>query len=225
VLGKTFLLSRGLHSELAPRAEELPCSTQPQTSPILLPSPDLSFPSHLLRPRPFLTPLSHPHLLNVVTFLGLLLPTLFHSMAPIREDTVTDLKDLVAKLETRVRQLEDRLGGDGTKSRTPSQSMRMILMGPPGAGKLGTPMSESHVLWLICFAGKGTQAPKIKDKYCVCHLVRKSTRRLAARFQLTSPRQPETCSARKSQRKPHLDEKQKRLWIKAGSSVMISWSI
>lgn len=56
-------------------------------------------------------------------------------MAPIREDTVTDLKDLVAKLETRVRQLENRLGDDGIKSGTPSQSMRMILMGPPGAGK------------------------------------------------------------------------------------------
>lgn len=56
-------------------------------------------------------------------------------MAPIREDTVTDLKDLVAKLETRVRQLEDRLGGDGAKSKTPTQSMRMILMGPPGAGR------------------------------------------------------------------------------------------
>ena len=62
-------------------------------------------------------------------------PRSLPQMAPIREDTVTDLKDLVAKLETRVRQLEDRLGGDGAKSRTPSQSMRMILMGPPGAGR------------------------------------------------------------------------------------------
>ncbi len=60
-------------------------------------------------------------------------------MAPIREDTVTDLKDLVAKLETRVRQLENRLGDDGIKSGTPSQSMRMILMGPPGAGKYTNP--------------------------------------------------------------------------------------
>jgi hypothetical protein len=66
-------------------------------------------------------------------------------MAPIREETVTDLKDLVAKLETRVRQLEDRFGGEGAKSRTPSQSMRMILMGPPGAGK---PKPELRSHWL-----------------------------------------------------------------------------
>jgi adenylate kinase len=31
------------------------------------------------------------------------------------------------------------------------KNLRMVLMGPPGAGK-------------------GTQAPKLKDTYCVCHL-------------------------------------------------------
>ncbi|KAI9845657.1 MAG: adenylate kinase [Sclerophora amabilis] len=75
-------------------------------------------------------------------------------MAPIQEDTVEGLRDLVRKLEARVDQLEGKLGdADGgpgkTKPNTPS--LRMILMGPPGAGK-------------------GTQAPKIKDRYCVCHL-------------------------------------------------------
>jgi adenylate kinase len=34
---------------------------------------------------------------------------------------------------------------------TPAQQLRIVLMGPPGSGK-------------------GTQAPNIKDKYCVCHL-------------------------------------------------------
>lgn len=34
---------------------------------------------------------------------------------------------------------------------TDKNGVRLVLMGPPGAGK-------------------GTQAPKIKDKYCVCHL-------------------------------------------------------
>jgi len=72
-------------------------------------------------------------------------------MAPITDTTVSDLKDLVHKLEARVHQLESRLGEGGKKSQSPSEAMRLILIGPPGAGK-------------------GTQAPKIKEKYCVCHL-------------------------------------------------------
>ncbi|KAG9622907.1 adenylate kinase, partial [Aureobasidium melanogenum] len=50
--------------------------------------------------------------------------------------------------------LEARLHGKAQSSASSSssdESMRIILMGPPGAGK-------------------GTQAPKIKEKYCVCHL-------------------------------------------------------
>jgi len=72
-------------------------------------------------------------------------------MAPIKDETVQDLKDLINQLERRVHQLERRLGGDGAKPMSTAESMRMILMGPPGAGK-------------------GTQAPLIKDKYCICHL-------------------------------------------------------
>jgi len=71
-------------------------------------------------------------------------------MAPITDDMVADLKDKYHKLEARVWELEGRLAGDGGKKST-ADSMRMILMGPPGAGK-------------------GTQAPRIKDKYCICHL-------------------------------------------------------
>lgn len=71
-------------------------------------------------------------------------------MAPITDRHVEDLKDLVHKLEARVYTLERRLEG-GEKKPSLSESMRMILIGPPGAGK-------------------GTQAPRIKDKYCVCHL-------------------------------------------------------
>lgn len=71
-------------------------------------------------------------------------------MAPLTDQVVDDLKNLVQKLEMRVSELEAKLtGGDGSSAS--SSSMRMILMGPPGAGK-------------------GTQAPKIKEKYCVCHL-------------------------------------------------------
>jgi len=56
-------------------------------------------------------------------------------MAPIGDDTVQTLQELVNKLESRVKQLEDKLthAQDGTKH-TPSGGIRMILMGPPGAG-------------------------------------------------------------------------------------------
>ncbi|KAF2097604.1 adenylate kinase-like protein cytosolic [Rhizodiscina lignyota] len=69
-------------------------------------------------------------------------------MAPT-DQLVDDLKSTISKLEARVQDLESRL--TSTSAPAPTTSMRMILMGPPGAGK-------------------GTQAPKIKDKYCICHL-------------------------------------------------------
>jgi adenylate kinase len=74
-------------------------------------------------------------------------------MAPITQETVDGLKDVISKLESRVVQLEDRLthGSNGPKAKPIAEQMRIILMGPPGAGK-------------------GTQAPKIKEKFCVCHL-------------------------------------------------------
>jgi len=72
-------------------------------------------------------------------------------MAPITDSAVSDLKKLVSKLESRIEELEARLDGGKGSSASSGGSMRMILMGPPGAGK-------------------GTQAPRIKDKYCICHL-------------------------------------------------------
>ncbi|PGG97852.1 adenylate kinase 1 [Polytolypa hystricis UAMH7299] len=70
-------------------------------------------------------------------------------MAPIKDETVDGLKTIIAQLESRVAQLEQRLVHGDSKSLP--ERMRMVLMGPPGAGK-------------------GTQAPKIKDKFCICHL-------------------------------------------------------
>lgn len=57
-------------------------------------------------------------------------------MAPIKDETVDGLKDTVAKLESRMAQLEQRLlhGEDAGKQKSVTESMRMILMGPPGAG-------------------------------------------------------------------------------------------
>ncbi|KAB8069559.1 adenylate kinase-domain-containing protein [Aspergillus leporis] len=70
-------------------------------------------------------------------------------MAPITEETVAGLKNIIGKLEARVEDLEGRLSNEPKKS--VAEQMRLVLMGPPGAGK-------------------GTQAPALKEKYCVCHL-------------------------------------------------------
>ncbi|EWC45025.1 adenylate kinase 1 [Drechslerella stenobrocha 248] len=64
---------------------------------------------------------------------------------PPTNDEIGYLRQLVAGLERRIEQLESGHG------KTPEEQLRMILMGPPGAGK-------------------GTQAPRIKEKYCICHL-------------------------------------------------------
>jgi len=73
-------------------------------------------------------------------------------MAPIGDKTVQDLQNLVDKLESRVKQLEDKLQhAAGGPAPSTSSSVRMILIGPPGAGK-------------------GTQAPMIKEKFSCCHL-------------------------------------------------------
>lgn len=60
-------------------------------------------------------------------------------MAPIVDNSVEALKDLVHKLESRVQQLEAKLGeGGNSPSLQPesksNESVRMVLMGPPGAG-------------------------------------------------------------------------------------------
>lgn len=74
-------------------------------------------------------------------------------MAPIGDDTVQTLQDLVHKLESRVKQLEDKLSHAqaGTTHAT-TEGVRMILMGPPGAGTSG---DASSTILHNCRRGTG----------------------------------------------------------------------
>lgn len=68
----------------------------------------------------------------------------------VSQEDIASIKSLVAQLQARVEQMEKSVTGS-VSGATPAEQLRMLLMGPPGAGK-------------------GTQAPKIKEKFCVCHL-------------------------------------------------------
>ncbi|KAF4342575.1 adenylate kinase 1 [Fusarium beomiforme] len=63
------------------------------------------------------------------------------------EDELKQLKDVINTIDTRIKKLEARATG----SPVSTEEIRMILIGPPGAGK-------------------GTQAPKIKERFSCCHL-------------------------------------------------------
>lgn len=73
-------------------------------------------------------------------------------MAPITEETVDGLKDIIHKLESRVAQLEDRLvhGGNDSKSKSVAEQMRLILMGPPGAGAFSSGIDPALRSRLTC---------------------------------------------------------------------------
>ncbi|KZV66411.1 adenylate kinase [Peniophora sp. CONT] len=61
------------------------------------------------------------------------------------------LKELHARLSEKIKSLEGEAAKKFPTKKTPAQQLRTVLIGPPGAGK-------------------GTQAPHIRDEYCVCHL-------------------------------------------------------
>jgi adenylate kinase len=63
-------------------------------------------------------------------------------MAPIQDASVDDLKHKVSTLEARIAELETRLGGGQAAAPQGQDGVRMILMGPPGAGKLAAPSTR-----------------------------------------------------------------------------------
>ncbi|KAI0692219.1 adenylate kinase [Cytidiella melzeri] len=67
------------------------------------------------------------------------------------EDELAYLKGLVSQLNSKILALEEKAKAAAQGKKTPAQQLRTILVGPPGAGK-------------------GTQAPKIRDEFCICHL-------------------------------------------------------
>ncbi|KAL8278020.1 hypothetical protein RQP46_009652 [Phenoliferia psychrophenolica] len=67
---------------------------------------------------------------------------------------LANLKALVGQLQAKIERLESQASdaiGSVKESLSPAQHLRIVLMGPPGAGK-------------------GTQAPNIKAAFNVCHL-------------------------------------------------------
>ena len=71
-------------------------------------------------------------------------------MPPISDKDVQSLHDLVHNLENRVKQLEDKINHvQGGTKQTLGQGIRMILMGPPGAGMRRDFQLQKYGLWLI----------------------------------------------------------------------------
>ncbi|KAI9689462.1 MAG: adenylate kinase [Bathelium mastoideum] len=92
-------------------------------------------------------------------------------MAPLTEEMAQSLLDTVNRLEARLQQVEAKLDGKNGSS-APSDSMRMILIGPPGSGKLqlqvvGAPAARATGDMLRAQVAKktslGREAKKIMD--------------------------------------------------------------
>jgi hypothetical protein len=62
------------------------------------------------------------------------IPFAAHIMAPLTDSAVDQLKGTVSRLEQRIAELESRLQGQVGVADPSQESVRMILMGPPGAG-------------------------------------------------------------------------------------------
>jgi adenylate kinase len=57
------------------------------------------------------------------------------------EDELKHLRDVISGLDSRIKQLEQRATGSASIN---AESLRMILIGPPGAGKRSNCAIEAH---------------------------------------------------------------------------------
>ena len=86
-------------------------------------------------------------------------------MAPIKDETVDALRDLVNKLESRVEQLEAKLeqadgGPVARKSKTNTEGIRMILIGAPGAGtNVLNALDTARILCSLIVRREGNSGP------------------------------------------------------------------
>lgn len=81
------------------------------------------------------------------------------------------LKTLVTQLNQKIATLEGKAKDAVTSAvskKSPVEQLRTILVGPPGAGEFFF-LAVFHARLNKCL-GKGTQAPKIAQDFCVCHL-------------------------------------------------------
>ena len=115
-----------------PRFPSFPAerAQRPHVSSIKLP-PNLTF---VLRHCLFSATSSSSSRTLLYSPLRPILPHTF-TMAPLQDSSVDDLKNTVARLESRIAELESRLGGASAAKPSVTDSVRMILMGPPGAGE------------------------------------------------------------------------------------------
>lgn len=65
-------------------------------------------------------------------------------MVPSKDDTIESLKSIISDLQGRVAQLERRLNPQQVQ-----EGIRMILLGPPGAGMISQFLASHHVLYTL----------------------------------------------------------------------------
>ncbi len=140
-------------------------------------------------------------------------------MAPITDDIVEALRDTIHQLESRVYQLESKMGGgDGSSSsRVGKSSIRMILMGPPGAGKHSTAYGSLTFFSLLV---NRQGHPSAKDSGQILRMSSSRHVRSSIIFKLIIwYRQQGTCFDRRSQRRRSWDGKPRKSWTRADLSA------